>query len=58
MPKDIDSRLNDTLDITSDIKVQTGEIVREVKKLPTTTDQSESIVNDYKYTRENLYGLV
>ena len=58
MPKDIDSRLNDTLDITSDIKVQTGEIVREVKKLPTSTDQSESIVNDYKYTRENLYGLV
>ena len=58
MPKDIDSRLNDTLDMTSDIKVQTGEIVREVKKLPTTTDQSESIVNDYKYTRENLYGLV
>ena len=52
MPKDIDSKLDDILDISSEIKTQTTEVV---KKVP---EKSQNIENDYKYTRENLYNLV
>jgi len=55
MAKDIDSKLDEVLDITSDIQVQTGEIVKSV---PTDSKRSKNIETDYKYTRENLYGLV
>lgn len=51
MPKDIDSKLDDILDISSEIKTQTTQVV----KVP---EKSENIENDYKYTRENLYNLV
>ena len=54
MPKDIDSKLDGVLDISTEI---TKEIKRETKivKLPS---RSESMDNDYKYGRETLYGLV
>ena len=56
MAKDtIDKQLDDILDINTEIK-QEVEILP--KQLPTTKDRGESIVNDYKYARENLYGLV
>ena len=55
MAKDIDSKLDEVLDITSDIQIQTGEIVKSV---PTDVKRSKNIETDYKYTRENLYGLV
>jgi len=56
MVKDtIDKQLDDILDINTEIK-QEVEILP--KQLPTTKDRGESIVNDYKYARENLYGLV
>jgi hypothetical protein len=55
MAKDIDSKLDEVLDITSDIQIQTGEIVKSV---PTDDKRSKNIETDYKYTRENLYGLV
>jgi hypothetical protein len=51
MAKDIDSKLNDVLDISSEIKKETTQVI---KKPP----QSDNIQTDYKYTRENLYGLV
>jgi len=51
MPKDIDSKLDDILDISSEIKTQTTQVV----KVP---EKTENIENDYKYTRENLYNLV
>jgi len=51
MTKDIDSKLNDVLDISSEIKEKTTQVI---KKPP----QSDNIQTDYKYTRENLYGLV
>ena len=54
MTKDIDSKLDGVLDISTEI---TKEIKRETKivKLPS---RSESMDNDYKYGRETLYGLV
>ena len=56
MAKDtIDKQLDDILDINTEIK-QEVEIIP--KKLPAVHDRGESIVNDYKYARENLYGLV
>tara|TARA_Y100000389_G_scaffold203079_1_gene250362 strand:- start:5007 stop:5417 length:411 start_codon:yes stop_codon:yes gene_type:complete len=51
MTKDIDSKLNDVLDISSEIKKETTQVI---KKPP----QSDNVQTDYKYTRENLYGLV
>jgi len=56
MTKDtIDKQLDDVLDIHTEIK---AEVEILPKKLPTVKDRGESIVNDYKYARENLYGLV
>lgn len=51
MPKDIDSKLDDVLDIQSTIK-------RETKAVVIPKERSQNIETDYKYTRENLYGLV
>tara|TARA_B100000586_G_scaffold264539_2_gene235047 strand:- start:198 stop:611 length:414 start_codon:yes stop_codon:yes gene_type:complete len=50
MTKDIDSKLNKILDISTDIKKET-----EVIKLPAKVENMET---DYRYTRENLYSLV
>ena len=47
---EIDSKLDELLDINTDIKEKT-----EVVKLPA---RSENIETDYRYARENLYGLV
>ena len=51
MPKDIDKKLDDVLDIQSSIKKETTAVV-----IP--RERSQNIETDYKYTRENLYGLV
>ena len=50
MAKEIDQQLDDILNIESDIKEKT-----QVVKLP---ERSENIETDYRYARENLYGLV
>ena len=50
MTKDIDSKLNKILDISTDIKKET-----EVIQLPAKVENMET---DYRYTRENLYSLV
>ena len=50
MTKEIDQQLDDILNIESDIKKKT-----EIVKLP---ERSENIETDYRYARENLYGLV
>tara|TARA_B100000424_G_scaffold10408_1_gene7809 strand:+ start:774 stop:1166 length:393 start_codon:yes stop_codon:yes gene_type:complete len=50
MAKEIDQKLDDILNIESDIKEKT-----EIVKLP---ERSENIETDYRYARENLYGLV
>ena len=50
MAKEIDKQLDDILNIESDIKEKT-----QVVKLP---ERSENIETDYRYARENLYGLV
>lgn len=50
MPKDIDAKLDDILDISTKIKKET-----EVVKLPA---RSENVETDYRYARENLYNLV
>lgn len=50
MPKDIDAKLDDILDISTEIKKET-----EVVKLPA---RSENVETDYRYARENLYNLV
>ena len=50
MTKEIDQQLDDILNIESDIKKKT-----EVVKLP---ERSQNIETDYRYARENLYGLV
>ena len=50
MTKEIDQKLDDILNIESDIKEKT-----EIVKLP---ERSENIETDYRYARENLYGLV
>mgnify|MGYP006248123019 FL=1 len=50
MAKEIDEQLDDILNIESDIKEKT-----EIVKLP---ERSENIETDYRYARENLYGLV
>lgn len=50
MSNEIDTKLDDLLDIESDIKQKT-----EVVKLP---ERGENIETDYRYARENLYNLV
>ena len=50
MAKDIDSKLDEILDISTDIQKET-----KVVKLPA---RQESVDNDYKYGRETLYNLV
>ena len=50
MAKEIDQQLDDILNIESDIKKKT-----EIVKLP---ERTENIETDYRYARENLYGLV
>lgn len=50
MAKDIDSKLDDILDIGTNIQKET-----KVVKLPA---RAESVDNDYKYGRETLYNLV
>tara|TARA_Y100001972_G_scaffold82126_1_gene99909 strand:- start:335 stop:730 length:396 start_codon:yes stop_codon:yes gene_type:complete len=50
MAKEIDQQLDDILNIESDIKEKT-----QIVKLP---ERSENIETDYRYARENLYGLV
>lgn len=50
MPKDIDSKLEDILDVSADIQKET-----KVVKIPT---QQDTVDNDYKYGRETLYNLV
>ena len=47
---DIDEKLDDLLNIESDIKKETMLV-----KLPS---RHENMETDYKYARENLYGLV
>ena len=47
---DIDEKLDDLLNIESDIKKET-----KIVKLPS---RHENMETDYKYARENLYGLV
>ena len=49
MAKEIDQQLDDILNIESDIKKKT-----EIVKVP---ERSENIETDYRYARENLYGL-
>ncbi len=48
--KEIDQKLDDILNIESTIKKET-----QVVKLPS---RHENMETDYKYARENLYGLV
>ena len=56
MAKDtIDNQLDDILGIEKEIKQEVQVIPN---KLPSLNDRGESIINDYKYARENLYGLV
>ena len=50
MTKEIDEKLDNLLDINSDIKQET-----QIVKVP---KRSENIETDYKYARENLYNLV
>ena len=50
MSDDIDQKLDDILNIESDIKKET-----QVVKL---TTRHENMETDYKYARENLYDLV
>ena len=50
MAKEIDQKLDDILNIESDIKEKT-----EIVKLP---ERSENIETDYRSARENLYDLV
>ena len=56
MPKDIDNKLNDLLDINSSIKKET-KAVPMVKERPV-TDRTANIETDYKYAREHLYDLI
>ena len=50
MAKEIDEKLDNLLDINSDIKQET-----KLVKVPT---REKNIETDYKYARENLYNLV
>ena len=50
MTKDIDQKLDDILEISTDIKKESA-----VVKLPNNVEKMET---DYNYTRENLYNLV
>ena len=50
MAKEIDEKLDNLLDINSDIKQET-----KLVKVPT---REKNIETDYKYARENLYDLV
>ena len=56
MPKNIDNKLNDLLDINSSIKKET-KAVPMVKERPV-TDRTANIEIDYKYAREHLYDLI
>jgi hypothetical protein len=51
MKDNIDDKLNDLLDIDTEIKTVSSNVVK-------VTPRSESIESDYKYARENLYNLV
>ena len=50
MTKEIDQKLDNLLDINSDIKQET--------KLVKVPDRDKNIETDYRYARENLYDLV
>ena len=50
MAKEIDEKLDNLLDINSDIKQET-----KLVKVPT---REKNIETDYRYARENLYDLV
>ena len=50
MANEIDTKLDELLDIETDIKQKT-----EIVKLP---ERGENIETDYRYARENLYNLV
>ena len=50
MAHEIDTKLDELLDIETDIKQKT-----QVVKLP---ERGENIETDYRYARENLYNLV
>ncbi len=50
MANEIDTKLDELLDIETDIKQKT-----QVVKLP---ERGENIETDYRYARENLYNLV
>ena len=50
MAKEIDEKLDNLLDISSDIRQET-----KLVKVPT---REKNIETDYKYARENLYDLV
>ena len=50
MTKEIDEKLDNLLDINSDIKQET-----KLVKVPT---REKNIETDYRYARENLYDLV
>ena len=47
----VDKKLDELLDIQ-------GEIVQAEKSLPTIQSTEQDQTNDYKYSRETLYGLV
>lgn len=48
---DVNEKLNQLLEVDTEIKQESKAIVKRPKR-------SESIENDYKYARENLYNLV
>jgi len=50
---DVDVKLNEILDIGTEISTKTKEV-----SVITNKDRSQNIENDYKYARENLYNLV
>lgn len=48
---DVNEKLNQLLEVDTEIKQESQAIVKR-------PERSESIENDYKYARENLYNLV
>lgn len=53
MNDNVDDKLNEILDIGSEISTRTKEVSVVVDK-----ERSQNIDNDYRYARENLYNLV
>lgn len=51
----VDEKLNQILEIGTDISSKTKEVT---KVIPNNIDRTDNIENDYKYARENLYNLV